>query len=251
MEKFNILLVEDDESDSKAMVEEIARTENFLLAKATNSCIEAYDYIVNSYPSAVILDLEMNMGYGDGMELLAKLRAANLKHVPYIVVTTNNVSTVTLNRTKQLGAGYGFCKSKPDYSPKMVMDHLKAMLLREPEERAKELAAQREQRLTVRLRGIFDNLKIERNLGYDYLLRSIIIYMETKDRDFAKQLAAETGKSVDSIKKAAGYALDTAWSTGNTEKLEQYYGGPIKDSTMSPAYTSFVYYYANLLENEF
>jgi len=250
MNKYDVLLVEDDVDDSKAMQEEIARTENFLLAKATNSCFEAYSYIINDCPSAVILDLEMNRGYGDGMELLAKLHSLSLKHKPYIVVTTNNVSTVTLNRTKQLGADYGFTKIKPDYSPKIVMDHLKAVMLSDPQNVSKEIEEQREQRLENRIRGIFDSLGITRNIGFEYLVRAVMLNMEGRQQKVAKLIAEQYGKSEDSVSKAMKYALESAWNNNNTAQLKQY-KGPIKMETGCPVYTSFSIYYAQLLSKEF
>lgn len=249
MDKFNILLVEDNERESNEMIAEIKKSEIFVLAKRTNSCIEAYDYIVNQYPDAVILDLEMKEGYGDGMILLANLYNANLNNKPFIVVTTNNESDATLNRTKQLGAGYSFCKHKPDYTPAMVLEYLKIQLLYKDEERTKEFAKLREQRLKHRLFEIFNKLNMPFGIGRDYLVQAIALCLNGT-KEYVKFLELTTGKKPDTIRGSMDYAIKIAWDNSDYADLGKYYTGPVPKSG-SPTHSSFVFYYTHILENEF
>lgn len=121
--KLNVLIVEDDDNDCDALTAEVrANADNLCLAGVSKSSDEALAFIRNHKPHAVILDLELQEGNGDGMDLLDKLRSTVLCPRPYIVVNTNNSSKITRIKAKKLGADYEFAKWQKGYSPKMVIN---------------------------------------------------------------------------------------------------------------------------------
>ena len=69
--KLSVLIVEDNEDDANALTAEInAHADKLCFAGTSKSSIAALDYIRNHKPHAVILDLELQGGYGDGLDLL-------------------------------------------------------------------------------------------------------------------------------------------------------------------------------------
>ncbi len=84
--KLNVLIVEDDENDCKALVAEVhANADKLCLTGVTKSSSDALAFIRNHKPHAVILDLELQEGCGDGMDLLDKLRSTILCPKPYLL----------------------------------------------------------------------------------------------------------------------------------------------------------------------
>ena len=60
MNKLEVLIVEDDENDCKSLIAEInANADKLHLAGALKSASDAFVFIRNNHPHAVILDLEL------------------------------------------------------------------------------------------------------------------------------------------------------------------------------------------------
>ena len=68
------------------------------------------------FPDAIILDLELHEGGGNGLFFLSKLHDLGLEKLPYILITTQNTSNVTLEAARQLGADFIITKYERDYS---------------------------------------------------------------------------------------------------------------------------------------
>jgi DNA-binding response OmpR family regulator len=65
--KLSILLVEDDPNACKDMIEDIEELDDTALIGVTNNSTKAVDYIKDYLPDAVILDLELHQGSGNGL----------------------------------------------------------------------------------------------------------------------------------------------------------------------------------------
>ena len=101
--KLEILLVEDDPFDRENMLKEIeSNSLDFDLIGSTDSSAEAIQIVRNTRPDAVILDLELHQGQGDGLEFLQQLKSVGGLYRPFVLVTTNNISAVTHNLAREL-----------------------------------------------------------------------------------------------------------------------------------------------------
>ena len=72
----------------------------------TNNSFDAIEMVKNYLPDAVILDLELHLGGGNGLLFLNELKKLTLTRRPYILVTTNNSSNITLEQARSLGANF-------------------------------------------------------------------------------------------------------------------------------------------------
>lgn len=123
-EKLEILLVEDDPETCAEFAELIYDTDELILIGVTNNDSKALDYIRDSQPDVVILDLELHHGSGNGLNVLNNMRNIELKKRPYMLITTNNSSTFTYESARTLGADFIMSKHQENYSVSGVLDFL-------------------------------------------------------------------------------------------------------------------------------
>lgn len=64
---------------------------------------------------------------GNGFLFLEKLGALELCINPYILITTNNISQITYDRVRQLGADFIISKYQEDYNAESVINFLRSM----------------------------------------------------------------------------------------------------------------------------
>ena len=93
--KLSVLLVEDDEKECNLIAQYIDELDDVSLVGTTDNSEQGIEYVKDFLPEAIILDLELHQGGGDGLTFLKELRYLNLRVKPYVLVTTNNSSMVT------------------------------------------------------------------------------------------------------------------------------------------------------------
>lgn len=255
--KFKVLIVEDDENDSNALAKEVnANADKLCLVGALKSSNEALAFIRKHKPHAVILDLELQGGTGDGLDLLDKLRSTVLCPKPYIVVNTNNASGVTRNGRKRMGADYEFAKWQKGYSPKMVIEHLirvmPEILGGEEEPPAPPTEGQKENRMRDFVQDEFNKLGVSvKNKGYDYLVDAVILAANGETQNWGKIIGDKTGKSKDGVMHAMQYAINNTWTNADINNLQKYYTAPMRKDKFVPTATEFVLFYKQKLIRHF
>lgn len=245
--RLDILIVEDDENDCNELIAAIESKADLLnLVGITNSSHDALDLIRDRKPNAVILDLELQEGNGDGMELLDKLHSSFIFPKPYIVVNTSSSSKVTRDRAKKLGADYSFAKWQQGYSPEMVINHL-LLIMPSLCENA-PTAPPNENQLQIKMRNFlqdeFNKLGLNvKNKGYKYLVDAVILTAEGEKKNPVKIIADKLGEHDDAIKHAMQYAINTAWKEADINNLLKYYTLPLRKKRYSPTTNEFIFYY--------
>ncbi len=251
--KLNVLIVEDDENDCKALVAEInANADKLCLAGVSKSSNDALAFIRNHSPHAVILDLELQEGSGDGMDLLDKLRSNVLCPKPYIVVNTNNASKITLDTATRMGADYTFAKWQKGYSPKMVIKQLlfvmPAILGCEEEPPTPLTEGQIENKMRDFVHDEFNKLGVStKNIGYDYLVDAVILATKGENQSWGKIIGKKNGKSESGITHAMQYAINNTWSNADINALQKYYTAPLRKDKYVPTTNEFVFFYKQKL----
>ncbi|MBP3434079.1 MAG: response regulator [Clostridia bacterium] len=259
--KMELLLVEDDPADCREMLEAIDdNADDFYLIGVTNSADKAFDYIMEYHPDAVILDLELSLGSGNGLDVLTRLKAENLSRPPFILVTTNSVSTLTHKASRDFGADFIMTKSQQGYSAKYVLSFLKAMKSTICNRKAKDATPlpQRspEQLEKAMQRKIMNELNLvginPKSIGYRYLTEAIeILVKEENDRPICHILAQKYKKSAPSIERAMQNAINRAWESEDPALLLEHYTARIRSLRGMPTLTEFIHYYANKFKNEY
>ena len=120
----SVLLIEDELAACQEMITQIEVTSNITLVGVTNNIIKAMESVTDSLLDAIILDLELHKGYGNGITSLDSLRKMELHVSIYVLVTTNNTSHVTHDSVRKMGADFTMVKSQEDYSAKGMVEFL-------------------------------------------------------------------------------------------------------------------------------
>lgn len=142
--------------------------------------------IKQSYlPDAIILDLELHHGSGNGFQVLQGLKDLHLDHKPYILVTTNNTSAVMYETARQLGADFIMSKHQDDYSAQSVIDFLtmmKPVIQTHPQVGGHYTPVSPERLHQLRLQRIRTELRLvgisPKAIGYLYLIDAIDLVMQ-------------------------------------------------------------------------
>lgn len=257
--ELNILLVEDDPDTCKNFKEYIDLTPEVELIEITNNSHRAVELTKEHLPDAIILDLELNEGSGNGLLFLQDLKNASLSFRPYILITTNNSSSATYEFARQLGADFIMSKHQSDYSEKNVVEFLRMMKegilgrhSNQPSDDQSTPPAEPSLKLLQRLITTeLDNIGISpKALGYTYLTDAIILIIKGKTHGICSTLAVKYKKTDFSIERAMQNAINKAWRTTDIDDLLVYYTAKINSEKGVPTLTEFIHYYAKKIKNQ-
>jgi DNA-binding NarL/FixJ family response regulator len=120
----SVLLIEDDPFECQEIIRHIESINGVQLVGVTNNIVKALEYVTDTLPDAIILDLELHKGYGNGLAFLDSLKQLKLSVPAYVLVTTNNISHITHEGARRMGADFIMVKSQEGYSAKSVIDFL-------------------------------------------------------------------------------------------------------------------------------
>jgi CheY-like chemotaxis protein len=257
--KLSIILVEDDPDECKELVDYIEGLDDISLLASTNSSTEAIKYIKDYLPDVIILDLELQRGSGNGLNVLMGLRQMDSNNRPYVLITTNNSSQITHESARQLGADFIMTKYQADYCPKSVVDFLKIMessiLSRKQtalDTPLSEPAEIKNKRIVRRINAELNQIGISpKAVGYQYLADAISLVVKQCKQNLYNEIGKKYGKTEASVERAMQNAINKAWRTSDIDDLLKYYTARINPDKGVPTITEFVYYYANMLKNEY
>ena len=256
----SILVLEDDIEISNKIANYTKTLDDVSLIGITAHSSEADSLIRTHHPDAVILDLELHAGSGSGLELLQSLRTNPPSPLPYIVVTTNNSSKITLDAARSLGADYIFSKHQEDFSEKTPIDFL--LMLRGALQKPKQNIAssssptQHTHSESVAQTQLTEQIVTEMNLvcispkaiGYRYLISAIRIAIENPGVNPASVLSEQYNKSKESIERAMQNAINRTWATTPIDTLSANYTARVNSKKGAPTLTEFIYYYVSKLK---
>ncbi|MDE5721640.1 MAG: response regulator [Clostridia bacterium] len=261
MEKrLEILLVEDDQQECKSIIDAVDNNpDDFLLIGVTNNSMRAFQHVIEAQPDAVILDLELHHGGGDGLDFLKRLKEAQLPHTPFILITTNNISMLTHEVARELGADYIMTKNQKDYSAKSVLEFLKitkSVILNRRQhvgvnvvEESPTIAAKRiKRRICTELEKVGISPKA---VGQKYLVDAITITIQQPVTRISDVIGKNYRKTESSVERAMQNAINRAWKTFDVNELYANYTARIRPDKGTPTVTEFIHYYAQKIKNDF
>jgi len=260
--QLSILLIEDDISEVSAISLYVNLLDDVYLSASTNNANEALLYTQDLLPDAIILDLELHMGSGNGITFLRKLEELSLEVKPYILITTNNTSQITYSQARSLGADFIMAKYQEDYSAKNVIEFLRSLKKSihsntrkhglSTEFETTETKSQLTKRFITRINAELDIIGISpKAAGRKYLLDAILAVIWNPEPNICVPIAKKYNKSDASVERAIQNAINTAWRKTEIEILSTYYTARISSDRGVPTITEFVYYYANKIKNEY
>lgn len=258
-DKLHILLVEDDIESCQKFEDCIEDEQGMSLVGTCNNVIEAINCIQDCLPHVLILDLELHFGGGNGLLLLKNLKQLNLDYRPYILITTNNTSSITYEIARKLGADFIMGKFQSDYSAKSVIEFLQLM-----SESIFTNFVNNSNKKNVDIKdkaNLYQHLKrkicIELNkvgvspkaIGYNYLIDAILLIYKNPQTNICSILGTKYSKTDSSIERAMQNAINKAWRTSDIDTLSTCYTARISSERGVPTLNEFIFYYANKIKN--
>lgn len=256
----SILLVEDDEDACDKIKRYIEAFADVSLVGITNNSEKALDYVKSFLPEAIILDLELHQGGGNGLLFLKELRQLDLPFYPFILITTNNSSVVTYTYARENGADFIMAKHQSDYSAKSVVDFLRLIKptifskieSNSPEHKTTESPIQKTKRIIRQISLELDYVGVSpKHVGYNYLIDAIGLVIDKPTNNLCTIIGAKYGKTEASVERAMQNAIDKAWRISDIKDLLKHYTARISSEKGIPTITEFVYYYAKKIQNKY
>lgn len=256
--KLDIIIVEDDPQDRKAMSQAVESAfEDFELVAVTDSSNTALKIISDDNPDIVILDLELSWGQGTGFDVLKGIKKMSITYPPYTVITTNNISAVTHSFVRELGGDFIFVKTQNGYSPQEVVNFLKSakhsIAGRRPIDVSLTETDKHAPQWKKNIRKTIGNelLKIgisPKNIGFNYLLDAVYLILDECKTPITATVAQNYNKTQTSVERAMQNAINRTWSTENIEDLLENYTAKISSVKGVPTITEFIYYCAHKIK---
>ena len=255
-----VLLVEDEPDECAAIGSVIDSTDGIRLVGITNSIAKAFNDVKDCLPDAVILDIELHKGEGDGINFMERLAAADVAQ-PFVLVTTGNTCKIIQERVRELGASFIISKNQDNYSAEYVVNFLMSMkstiLFRKmkqgvPEEiltldDREEITKRIIKRIDTELDEIGVNPRVK---GRMYLIDAIQMIMVKPEANYCDAIARKYKVSSQSVDHAMTNAIRRAFATSSIEDIERLYTAKINPNKTYPTYSEFVYYYARKIKND-
>ena len=258
--RIDLLVVEDDEATCLEYEQVCKKHEDVFLIGSSADSYEAVKITEEFKPNAVVLDLELQKGSGNGIDYLIQILDLKLKVKPYIMVVTNNVSPVTQAVVRNFGADYIVVKSQSDYSVDMVVNLLRSVISSIPDMNPytptsspaikKRIEEDYNRRLLKNITRELDIIGISpRFKGRNYLRDAIEMICHKEQTYICNEVAKKYQKTSASVERAMQNAIDHAWKTTDTTTLEEHYMAYINPGRGVPTLTEFIYYYADKVKD--
>ncbi len=251
--QIKIMLLEDDDFETKAFEQAISKRINFLLVSKSKSSSEALNFVKEFSPEILILDLELHNGNGSGFDFLNKLPELRLKYKPLIIVTTNISSNIIYDYLHKDLVDLIFYKKQNDYSADLVLDTL-SLLSNKPNQSQKKSMISNEEKhniLSEIINKELDLIGISYKLkGREYIFEAIHYLLTTTDDDITvfQYLSNRHKLLTSSISRAIQTAINHTWRTSAIEDLKINYTAQINYHTGVPTPTEFIYYYVKKIK---
>lgn len=254
----NILIIEDDMQTCQKFVEYADSSDEINIVSITNNSYRALELVEEYLPDAIILDLELNDGKGNGMLFLESLKNAQIPFKPFILITTNNSSNTIYDYARQLGADFIMSKHQEDYSEAKAIEFLKMMkaiiqgnIQKQHAEYAATEPPQDYNKRLLRLITIeLDHIGISpKAIGYKYLSEAILLVINGKNHNLSGTIAERYDKTDTSVERAMQNAINKAWRSNDIDELLKHYTAKISSEKGVPTLTEFIYYYARKISN--
>lgn len=263
-EPIKLLILEDDEQECAQFEQCAEDMSDISIIGCTADAEKALEIALKQNPDAIIIDLELHYGKGNGLQFLSELQRKRSRNSAFLLVTTNNPSRTTHEAARKLGADFILTKYEADYSASYVINFLKMMhttmknennATAEPSLPTKNYnsvsnipESEIMQYIHERLLEIGINPKA---VGFPYLADSVFIKLKNPDENLYQILGPKYKKADASIERAMQYAINRAWRTGNPEDLLDLYTARIHSERGVPTIMEFVFFYVSKVQDYF
>lgn len=254
-EKIKILIADDNVDFVSTIVTYLSSQEDIEVVGTARDGLEAYDKIIETNPTVVLLDVIMP--HLDGLGVLEKMVATNAKLPICIMLSAVGQDDVT-TRAINLGAKYYVLKPfKMDVLNKRIRELVdKTEVDRQSVENYTDnkskyvdinSQATKEEILEVRVTNIIHEVGVPAHIkGYQYLRDGIIMVVNNIEviNQITKQLYPDLAKKYKTtpsrVERAIRHAIEVAWNRGQVETVESIFGYTVNSNKGKPTNSEFI-----------
>jgi len=262
--RYKVLIVEDDPRYADPLKFHINQSADFITMAVTDSETEALNLVKSGLPDAMIVDLQLCVGEGDGLLLLQQIHEIRdkLQIKPYIVVLTSVMSERTKDRLNRELADFTFSKGAKNYTPDLIVRHLRAMASEFDRNRVSSpvpvtSALDVETRFRTRIDRELNHYYIKPgNEAKSFLVDAIYIvitfpaYKKLIFKEVFVTVGKKYGKDGKNVQARIGKLIDMAFSKTEDDDLTKAYT-PYRDAERSaPTPKEFISYIADKIQRE-
>ncbi len=253
--KVKIIVAEENAQQRMSLARQLNSHEGWEVIAETGDGEDAVRLIGELSPDIVIIS---NFLPGlDGIGVSEKVRELKLKPMPQIFLLSS-FSSENLVRMA-FDAGISYFLTKP-ISCDALIDRINAFLSKEaaiadPIDLASE---ENQKKLALEVTGIIHEIGVPAHIkGYHYLREAIIISVNDMDilnavtKGLYPSVARQFGTTPSRVERAIRHAIETAWSRGDVETLNKYFGYTISENKGKPTNSEFIAMIADRLAMQY
>lgn len=244
MDKISVLIVDDNQTLVRLMVDFLARKQDLSVAGTAKDGIEALRLIETLSPDVVLLDIVMPRM--DGFSVLEAISRMSGKR-PRVIMVTGLTRDDFIARAMNMGADY--------YMIKPFDMHTLYARIREVAKLDGEIAyageesvrVQTESSVDEKVTNIFLSIGIPAHIkGYAYLREAVRMVVEDHDviNRITKELYPGIAKRFETtsskVERAMRHAIEVAWSRGRLDSVNRIYGYKVFSADDKPTNGEFI-----------
>ena len=230
-----IMLVEDDPMVCESYQMTVKHRSNMAIVYETGSEQQALGYVMAHAVDVIILDRELKEG--DGVSFLDELAERTLEK-PFIVVVTNNNSSIMLRYIREHGADYIYQKNNISYSPSKVFSIIEKIcpyrnMMRESEKSGVKASESRECDDDVRRQYVEEELQKmgfrKKQVGFPYIVDAVMIMLDCSGTpphltsEVYPLIARQRNVSKESVERSIRHAIEVTFRDIDEAHLHRYY----------------------------
>lgn len=266
--KITVLIADDNSDFASTLAGYIKAEEDFELVGIARDGIEAYDFIKNTEPDIVLLDVIMPRL--DGLGVLEKLNEDRMNKTPTCIMLSAVGQDIITQKAINLGAQYYIVKP---FEIGVLMKRIKEIkyigpsqvksnncISKEIKSSYIELAPgekKNEENLEALVTNIIHEIGVPAHIkGYQYL--RVAIMMVVNDIDVINQITKQLYPDIahkyhttpSRVERAIRHAIEVAWGRGQQDVVESIFGYTISAMKGKPTNSEFIAMVADKLRLE-
>ena len=233
MEKYKILIANEDTESQNEIKEYLSATHSFVVNTVENGS-KVLSTINTFAPDAIILDLVLSGT--DGFEILEELHKRDKK--PKILVYSALSNNNFIQKAFSLGADYYLLKPS---NPKTIEERLEEIL------RPAVTNQSSKKLLDEKITNIFITVGIPAHIkGYQFLREAVRMAVENPSiinsitKKLYPSIAERYETSASKVERAIRHAIEVAWNRGKIERINSIFGLDIYGDNEKPTNGEFI-----------
>jgi len=280
-DKITILIADDNPDFANTLTGYIEEDDKFEIIAMARDGKQAVEMILNTEPDVVLLDVIMP--HLDGIGVLEKINAANMKKQPICIMLSAVGQEKITQRALELGAEYYAIKpfdinvllqrikelelhrQQPQFRNSNINNYninnnINSYMSREIKAQYIEISPEKkkdEENLEALVTNVIHEVGVPAHIkGYQYLREAIMMVVNNIDiiNQITKQLYPDIANKYHTtpsrVERAIRHAIEVAWGRGQAEVVENIFGYTISAAKGKPTNSEFIAMIADKLRNE-